>query len=183
MKISTIIISLFFLISCRQEKVKPPSFETIDISYGNGWTKFVSVHVDSSKTINIRVDELIKGINYYRYKLSDSMFYIINALVDSVIKNNYDSIIGQPACDGGAYCIILKSKLKTINSIKYLGEQKSNPLDNLTFKLTEFSTRIKKESTDTTFIFNSYKRIAPMPPLHEMVKFVPPVINDDNANH
>lgn len=181
MKTSVIIIFLFFLISCRQESVKTPSFNTIEISYGNGWTKLVSVHVDSLKSINIRVDELNKGIHYYRDKLSDSSFYFINTLVDSVIKNKYDSIIGSPACDGGAYSIILSSKGKNINSIKYLDGHKSSSLDNLTFKLSELACTIKKESSDTTFIFNSVKRLAP--PILETVKFVPPIIHNDKVSH
>lgn len=182
MKTSIIIIFLFFFISCRQDSVKPPSFYLIDISYGNGWTKFVSVNVDTSKTISIKVDELNKGIHYYSDKINDSTIKLINTLVDSVIKSNYDTTIGSPACDGGAYSIILKSKGKNINSVKYLNGNRSNHLDNLTFKLTEFASSIKKESNDTTFIFNSYKRL-PQPPKLETVKFVPPIIHDDKASH
>lgn len=187
MKTFSLILTTVVLTSCKSDAVKPISFHDIDLTYSDGWTKLVSIYLDSTKTLKIRIDEHLKGIHYYGVILPDSSFNKISLFAERALKIDHDSFINERVPDGGGYSLMLTSKNKKINSTVYCAGTCYKPLDTLVFELLKLSQNIKQISTDTLFGYKSYNRFGPPPPLlKEMVKFVPPVIKDyqiDNAGH
>jgi len=175
--VSTIIAFILF-ISCRQEKTTNSSFGQIDLTFSNGWTKTVSIYIDSTKIIKVRIDSL-NTVSNYKDTLLDSTFYKITLLVDHILKTKHDSLINRPVPDGGGYSLILTSKINNINTVVFNDGSGYKPLDTLVFKLLKLADNIKNNSLDTTFKFKSYSRIGAPPPMIDNVKFVPPILKDD----
>ncbi|MFO0358578.1 MAG: hypothetical protein ACK50A_16610 [Sphingobacteriaceae bacterium] len=181
MKKVIIISILILLISCGQKHTRQsPSFNFIDISFSDGWTDVISVNIDSSKVIKVRVDKHNGHDIYYKDTLPDTSFNKINNLVKSALKTKHDSVINDPVCDGGGFYLLIAAKQSTINTLVFTSGQTYAPLDSLVSQLFTISKNIKKITADTNFTFISYQRLAPPPPMKEMTKFVPPEIKDDN---
>ncbi len=53
------------MFSCKQQVVERPVYTNIDLSWGNGWTKIISVFIDSTKNVKISIDEINKKSSFY----------------------------------------------------------------------------------------------------------------------
>jgi|GEM_PF-2391195 len=130
--------------------------------------------------MKFRIDEHLKGVNYYERTLADSSFNKLSLLAKKALETRHESIINSPALDGGGYTLILKSKNNKISSTIYCAGTCYKPLDSLVFEILKLVDAEKHISSDTSFKYKSYDKFGPPPPpLKEMVKFVPPIINDD----
>jgi hypothetical protein len=59
MRTLLILLSLsIFIFSCKQKTSERTSYTLIDLSWSNGWTKTMSVFIDSSKNVNIAVRDV-----------------------------------------------------------------------------------------------------------------------------
>jgi hypothetical protein len=160
------------MFSCRQQVVERPVFKKIDLSWGNGWTKYICVNIDSLKTARILVDELNKKPIYLVGKLNDTIFSKLNYLVGSALNQKYPDMIGESLVDGGASHIIIDNNIhSTINA-----SAEQNKLDTIVSLLIDLNNYTLKPSVDSTFVYKSLSKIKPT---LETVKFVPPVIKDD----
>lgn len=117
-----ILIFLFFIsiIACKKNENKEISFESIEISYINGFTA-------SGGTIVIQKDGSI--LDYYQgYPFEiDSSFYLLNSLKNKelniiskqlldIMKIKIDTIYGEDCPDCSSTYVLIKTKSKTINS-------------------------------------------------------------------
>lgn len=179
MKTLIIVFSLsIILFSCRQQSVEKPVFTKIDLSWGNGWTKIISVSIDSTKNVKIAMEELNKRTTYFSGQLIDSSFIKINKLVDSSLTQDFKNKIGYPIPDGGISYLIIKTKNKNIESMIFeTGIEKK--LDTLISTLIELKNYNLSKTTDSTFYFESLIKIHPPKPIMDTVTFIPPVIKDD----
>jgi hypothetical protein len=163
------------MFSCRQQAVERPTFTNIDLSWGDTWNKLVSVVVDSSKNVKMKIEERNGGTHYYVGQLQDSIFQKVNHLIGSALKQQYEDEIGIPVPDGSAYYIMVDNKIHSI----VFESAKPSTLDTIVPLLIEFNNYKLKSSLDTTFIFQSLIKIHPPRPIMETGTFVPPVIKDD----
>lgn len=162
--------------SCTQQTVEKPVFTSIDLSWGNGWTKIISVYIDSSKAARITVDELGKKRTFFKGQLTDTAFICINHLLKRAMVSEIAKEIGSPIPDGGCSCIIVDSKIKNFATILFQSGI-ATELDSIVNTLVQLDNYRLNKSADSTFIFKSY--IAIKPPLMETTRFVPPVIKED----
>jgi hypothetical protein len=179
MKTLIIILSLSTIIfSCRQQESEKPVFTKIDLSWGNGWTKIISVYIDSTKSVKISVDELNQRKLYYEGQLKDSVFSKLNTLIQTVLKQKTESEIGEPIVDGGGSYIIINSKSDNVNCAVYRHEPVIT-LDTIINSLINLNNYTLHKAADTSFVFKSLIKIKP--PMLDIgtIKFVPPVIKDD----
>lgn len=167
------------MFSCKQQEFERPVFKTIDLCWGNGWTKTISVFIDSTKNVKIAVDELNKKKSYYTGQINDTAFIKINHLISNALTKKHEKEIGSPIPDGGISCVIVEStKSKNFSSVIFQSGI-ATELDSIVNILTQLENYKLNESLDSTFIFKSYLAIKLPPPLIETVKFVPPVIKND----
>ncbi len=108
------------------------------------------------------------------------MFVKINHLISTALTKNYEKEIGTPIPDGEISCIIVESKTKKFASVIF-EPGIATELDSVINILTKLDNYKLNKSTDSTFIFKSYIAIKPPPPLMETVKFVPPIIKNDEV--
>jgi len=178
MKTLIIILSLStIMFSCRQQAVERPVFTKVDLSWGNGWTKYISVFIDSTKNVKIAIDELNKNPLYFNGQLSDTAFAKINHLINQALTQKFEKEIGTPIPDGSISYVIIESKTNNIESIIFESGI-ANKLDTIVNTIIELNNYKLTKSLDSTFVFKSYNAIRPTL-CTDTVKFVPPVIKDD----
>jgi hypothetical protein len=170
------------LLSCEQEKVRKISFESIDLTFSNGWTKMTSVYIDSNKIIKVRIDEHLSKLKNYRDTLPDSVFCKISEMTKKILMKKHDSIIGSPAPDAGGYSFLLNSKMGNINTMVFNYHGYYKLLDTIVFYILDFAKKVKINSTDIHFNYKSLKKFAPPPMESSNVIFVPPAIKEDSYN-
>ncbi len=165
---------LIALISCNRIEVVKREFTEIDFSMTNGFSSGFFVHIDSSNSILIKkIDLRSQNQNsFYEGQLNDSLFNLLNMQAKIVLAKNVDTLYSNAVC-GGSKSLILKSNGKKINTVLY-GESHVPSLDSLIETIMRLQIMKFKVSKDTSFVFESYKPIAP--PKIELVKFVPPII-------
>lgn len=179
MKTLIIIFSLStIMFSCRQQRVEKTVFTKIDLSWGNGWTKYISVFIDSAKKVKVAIDELNKNPLYFNGQLTDTAFTKINHLINQALTLKFEKEIGNPIPDGSISYVIIESKLNNIES-KIFESGIATKLDTIVNTIIQLNNYKLIKSLDSTFVFKSYNAIKPPPPIMETIQFIPPVIKDD----
>jgi hypothetical protein len=166
------ILTIFILTSCQQESKRPQTIYEIDLAYSDGKTRLVSLRLDSTRKISIRIDNY-EGSKYFRDTLSKRTFREISRRVDFVVAGTYDSIIDFAIPDCGMYNLILNSKRGRLNTMVYCSDY-STSLDSLVLSLVWAADNVTKETKDISTIFRSRNRIVPPAATKEFVRFVPP---------
>ncbi len=173
-----IILFGFIIASCRSGETKSKSFTFIDLTYSNGWTELVRIHLDSNKYVRIQLDQLNKNKIFLVDTLPDSTFIKIDSLASVVLSMQHDTLNGETVPDGGACNVIIKSTSKEINIMNWAGASCCDQMHRLMYNVIKLKDKAKNISTDTTFVFPSYWRLAP-PPMADSVEIVRPIIIDD----
>jgi hypothetical protein len=155
--------------------VEKTAFTNVDLSWGNGWTKYISVFIDSTKNVKIAIEELNKKTLYYNGQLIDTSFVKINHLISTALTQKFEDNIGIPVPDGGGAHININ---ETIHSNVYEGAL-PNKLDTIISLLIDLNNYTLKQSSDTSFLYQSLNKIKPPRPIMENAVFVPPIIKDD----
>jgi hypothetical protein len=166
--------------SCNlKEYKKKPHFESIEITYYNGWTGGQTVYIDSLGIITkckyhiiSRIESSICCIDTLDSQQIDSL----NVMFDSFKNEKIDSIYDGHCVDCGEFYIEIKCKSKTIKSTM-IG---SNEFENQISRFAEYVTdiMIDKNQIDSLIVFKTTKRMIP-PSLDSLVKFRPPETNEE----
>jgi len=150
-------------------------FKNIDLSWGNGWTKYICVSIDSSQTARIFIDELNKRPIYLIGNVKDTSLSKLNYIINSTLKQTYPSLIGPSVVDAGVSHIIIDNHIHST----VMEHAEPNKLDTIINILINLNNYKLKSNADTTFVYKSLSKIKPPPPQMETTKFVPPVVKDD----
>ncbi len=169
------IICLIFF-SCKNEsKCRDSSIDYIDISFNNN-DGMTSVYIDSSKVIRVNYINKSWDKFYFKDTLADFAFYKIDKLIVKALSEKHDSIVNHQTCFTSAYNLNLSYKKDLFSVLVYQDPTTTYlPLDSLTKMIYRISRTITKQTSDSTFKFNTLARISDPPsPSIELVKFVHP---------
>jgi hypothetical protein len=175
MRILFCIILLMTLSACiRKEKRTVAHFESIEITYDNGWTGGLTVHIDSLGIIHkckyriiSKIDSSICYVDTLNAKLIDTL----NIKIDQIKTETIDSIYDGHCEDCGGFIVKIKYDNKTIRSMIIGSNKFDNTISNFSKYVMGF--KIDKNIVDSCFIFETTKYLIP-PQFDPAIKFTPP---------
>lgn len=175
MRIFLCVIWLIILSACnRKEKQTIANFESIEITYNNGWTGGQTFHIDSLGIIHkcefhiiSKIDSSICCVDTLDAELIDTLNFKIN----QIKKERIDSIYDGHCEDCGGFFAKIRYDNKTIHSI-IIG---SNKFDNIISNFSKYVVGIKidKHIVDSCLIFETTKYLIP-PQFDPDIKFTSP---------
>lgn len=176
MRLFVCIIWLMILSACnRSEKRTIAHFDSIEITYNNGWTGGQTVHIDSLGIIHkckyhiiSKIDSSICCVDTLDAKHIDTL----NVKIDQIKTERIDSIYDGHCQDCGGFIVKIKYDNKTIRSM-IIG---SNKFDNTISNFSKYVTGIKidKNIVDSCLIFETTKYLIP-PQFDPAIKFTPTI--------
>jgi hypothetical protein len=166
-------------VACINEDRRQDSFTFIDLTLSNGWNEVVSVHLDSNRFVRMRVLRHGFPISFFQCTIDERTFHKIDSLSEIVLKMTHDTVVGAPVPDGGGMNLVLKSKTKEVRTMIWRPASSSSELDSLLENVVALRRRFMKRSNDTSFVFPSLWKLAPIPPLDTAATFVPPIVKSD----
>lgn len=174
MRIFVCVIWLMILSACnRNEKQTITHFESIEITYNNGWTGGLTVHIDSLGIIHKCRYHIISKIDSsacFVDTLDAEFIDTLNIKIDQIKTETIDSIYDGHCQDCGGFIVKIEYDNKTVRST-IIG---SNKFDNTISNLSKYVTKIKvdKNLIDSCLIFETTKYLIP-PPIESWIKFRP----------
>jgi hypothetical protein len=173
-KLSLLILTLI-LISCGQKiKRDKNSFSDIEITYDNGWTGGLTVHIDSSGIIKkceyhiiSEIDSAICFIDTLDFSILDTL----NAKIKKLKNATIDSLYDGHCQDCGGFIIKIKYDNRTVRTMIIGHDKFDNSISSFARYVTDL--KIDRNSLDSIIIFETTKFLIP-PQIGQEVKFLSP---------
>jgi hypothetical protein len=174
MRIFVCIIWLMILSACnRSEKRTIAHFESIEITYNNGWTGGQTVHIDSLGIIHkckyhiiSKIDSSICCVDTLAAEQIDTL----NIKIDQIKTETIDSIYDGHCQDCGGFIVKIEYDNKTVRSTIIGSDEFNNTISNFSKYVTRIM--IDKNQIDSCSIFETTKYLIP-PPIESRIKFKP----------